>query len=299
MVGPSARRAAANSLRQNHGYSTRRACSLVDTPRSGLYYQPRQATDEEALRSQIRDLARRNPRFGCPRIQACLEREGLKVNHKRVHRIWKDEGLSLERKRPRRRQYGPRLEVVNKALGPNHVWSYDFLEDRTARGGRLRCLTILDEYTRESLAIEVARSIGSEKVLEVLGRLVDERGVPEFIRSDNGPEFVAKAVQDWLEKKKCGALFITPGSPWENPYIESFNGKFRDECLNREIFLNGREAQIIIEQWRQDYNTLRPHSSLGYLTPKEYAEQVAGFSRATPSCRRQPAETRTMMEILS
>ena len=277
----------------------RRACNLVDTPRSGLYYLQRRSADEEALKAAIHLLARLHPRYGCPRIQVCLEREGWRVNHKRVHRIWQEEGLSLQRKRPRRRQCGPRIEIVNKALGANHVWSYDFVEDRTDRGGRLRCLPVLDEYTRECLAIEVEPSIGAQRVILTLERLFNLRGVPDFIRSDNGPEFVAKAVQDWLAEKACGTLFITPGSPWENAYIESFNGKFRDECLNREIFLNGREAQMIIENWRQEYNTLRPHSSLGNLTPEEFARQRAGSGRATPSLHRPSAETQTGVTILS
>jgi putative transposase len=149
------------------------------------------------------------------------------------------------------------------------------------------------------LAIEVEPSIGAQRVIMTLQQLFITRGVPTFIRSDNGPEFVAKAIQKWLAEKECGALFITPGSPWENPFIESFNGKFRDECLNREVFLNGREAKQIIENWRCEYNTLRPHSSLGYLTPVEFAQQGAGSGRASPSLCRHPAETQSRLEILS
>jgi len=164
-------------------------------------------------------------------------------------------------------------EIVNKAEYPNHVWGYDFVEDRTERGGKLRILAIIDEYTRECLAIRVAPSIPALAVVGILEWLFLTRGVPKFLRSDNGPEFVARAVCRWLETSGCQTLFITPGSPWENGYIESFNDKLRDECLNREVFRNGREAQAIVENWRQEYNNYRPHSSLGYLTPAEFARR--------------------------
>ena len=183
------------------------------------------------------------------------------------------EGLALPIRRPKRRQYGLKGEVLLKAEYPLHVWTYDILEDRTERGSRLRILTVLDEYTRESLAIWVGRSISAQTVVENLKWLFMDRGTPEHIRSDNGPEFIAKAVRERLEESGCRTMYIEPGSPWENPYIESFNGKLRDECLNREIFRNGLEAQIVIENWREEYNHYRPHSSLGYLTPTEFAER--------------------------
>ena len=164
-------------------------------------------------------------------------------------------------------------EIVNKAEYPNHVWSYDFVEDRTERGGKLRILAIIDEYTRECLAIRVAPSIPALAVIETLEWLFLTRGVPKHIRSDKGPEFVSKVVCQWLEESGCQTLFINPGSPWENGYIESFIDKLRDECLNREVFRNGREAQVIVENWRQEYNNYRPHSSLGYLTPVEFARR--------------------------
>ena len=164
-------------------------------------------------------------------------------------------------------------EIVNKAEYPNHVWSYDFMEDRTEPGGKLRILNVIDEYTRECLAIRIEPSIPASTVIEVLEWLFLTRGVPKYIRSDNGPEFVAKAVCGWLEKSGCQTLFIEPGSPWENGHIESFNDKLRDECLNCEIFRSGKEAQVIVEAWRQEYNNYRPHSSLGYLTPVEFAKR--------------------------
>ena len=168
---------------------------------------------------------------------------------------------------------GPAGEIINRAAYPNHVWSYDFVEDRTERGGKLRILVVIDEYTRECLAIRVEPSIPASVVIEVLEWLFLTRRVPKFLRSDNGPEFVAKAVRNWLAESGCQTLFITPGSPWENGYIESFNDKLRDECLNREVFRNGREAQAFVENWRQEYNNYRPHSSLGYLTPVEFARR--------------------------
>ena len=183
---------------------------------------------------------------------------------------------------------GPVGEIVNKAEYPNHVWSYDFVEDRTERGGKLRILVIIDEYTRECLAIRIAASIPASVVVEILEWLFLTRGVPKYLRSDNGPEFVAKAVCQWLEESGCQTLFITPGSPWENGYIESFIDKLRDECLNREIFRNGREAQTIVEAWRQEYNDYRPHSSLDYLTPTEFARQY--YQRNHAEGERKPRE---------
>jgi len=246
---------------------------VVGLSRSLLRYVARRRKDEATLIRKIHDLAVRNSRYGYRRITALLRREGWKVNRKRVHRIWKSEGLGLPRRRPRRRRIGPVGEIVNKAEYPNHVLSYDFVEDRTERGGKLRILVVIDEYTRECLATRIAPSIPASVVVEVLEWLLLTRGVPKYLRSDNGPEFVAKVVCQWLEESGCQTLFINPGSPWENGYIESFIDKLRDECLNREIFRNGKEAQTIVEAWRQEYNNYRPHSSLDYLTPLEFARQ--------------------------
>lgn len=256
------------------------ACRLLGISRSVVSYKERRRPDEEALKERIRSLAFRHGRYGYRRITALLRREGKKVNAKRVHRIWKSEGLSLPQKRPKRRQYGPKGEVLRKAEYPLHVWTYDILEDRTERGNKLRILTILDEYTRENLGILVSRSILAKMVVEDLKWLFHVRGIPEHIRSDNGPEFIAKAVREWLSESGCRTIYIEPGSPWENPYIESFNGKLRDECLNREIFRNTLEAQVIIESWREEYNRHRPHSSLGYLTPEEFATRCAAGERS-------------------
>jgi len=294
MVTPSARRAAVRHLVGQEIASERRGCQMVEVSRSYVRYEPRPRPEDGTLRATIRSLARRHKRFGYRRIADLLRRKGIEVNTKRVHRIWKAEGLNLPARCPRRRQRGPKGEVLHRAEKPNHVWSYDFMEDRTERGGRLRILTVLDEYTRESLAIRVERSFGSQKVIETLDRLVAQRGAPDHIRSDNGPEFVARAVQEWIGARGCRTIFINPGSPWENPYIESFNGKFRDECLNMEVFASGKEAQMIVEAWRKDYNTYRPHSSLGYLTPAEFADRSGSSSRATPSFRFQNESTRAL-----
>lgn len=287
MVTPPARKAGVAYLREAREYSERKGCALVGISRSAMRYTPRPRAGDEELSKRIRELARRHKRYGYRRIGALLRREGWQVNIKRVHRIWKREGFGLRRRRPKRRRCGPKAEVVCRAEERNHVWTYDFLEDRTERGGRLRILVILDEYTRESLRIRVEKSIPSRMVIEELKWLFRTRGAPRYLRSDNGPEFVAKAVQEWLRKAGCGTLYIEPGSPWENPYIESFNGKFRDECLNREIFRNGREAQLVVEIWRKEYNEYRPHSSLGYLTPSEFGLAAESSSRATPSFRLQ------------
>jgi len=294
MVTPSARKAGVRHLVGHGIVSERRACRLVEVSRSCVRYAPRPLPSDETLRQEIRILAGRHKRFGYRRIAALLRRKGIEVNTKRVHRIWKAEGLSLRARRPKRRRCVPKGEVIRKAERANHVWTYDFMEDRTERGGRLRILTVLDEYTRKSLAIRVERCMDSHRVIETLAHLVAERGAPDHIRSDNGPEFVAQAVQEWIRARGARTLFITPGSPWENAYIESFNGKFRDECLNMEVFKNGKEAQMMVEAWRKEYNEHRPHSSLGYLTPAEFAGRSGSSSRATPSFRFQNESPRAL-----
>ena len=230
---------------------------------------PKVKDDEEALTQRIVELACEYGRYGYRRITALLWQEGWQVNHKRVERIWRQEGLKVPKKQPKR----GRLWLNDGScirLRPerrNHVWSYDFVHDRTYTGKAYRLLTVLDEWPRECLAIEVDWKLNSERVLACLARLFVERGVPDYIRSDNGPEFTAEAVREWLGRIGGKTLFIEPGSPWENGYIESFNGKLRDELLNREIFYTLKEAQILIERWRRHYNGVRPHSSLGYRPP--------------------------------
>jgi transposase InsO family protein len=229
------------------------------------------------------ELAGQYGRYGYRRITAMLRREGWRVNHKRVERLWRREGLKVPAKQPKRRRLWlndgscVRLRPQHR----DHVWSYDFVYARTHDGRPLRMLTLIDEFTRECLAIDVERRLTSEQVLERLSDLFVRRGVPQYIRSDNGPEFTALKVREWLERVDVQTLFIEPGSPWENGYIESFNGKLRDELLNGEIFETLLEAKVLIERWRVEYNTIRPHSSLGYSPPAPEARQPHKATSAT------------------
>jgi transposase InsO family protein len=227
------------------------------------------ATDEPRLVTRIVELAKAYGRYGYRRITALLQREGWKVNHKRVERIWRRKGLKVPRKQPKRGRLwlADGSCIRRRAEHRNHVWSYDFVFDRTCDGRPLRMLTMVDEYTRECLAIDVARRLNSEDVLDRLEQLFVWRGPPDFIRSDNGAEFTATAVREWLARLGVQTLYVAPGSPWENGYVESFNGKLRDELLDREIFYTLREAKVLTARWRQEYNTIRPHSSLGYRPP--------------------------------
>lgn len=257
------------------GISCRRACVLLSVARSTLNYEPKRSQRDGELLALIQRLAREHPRYGYPRIWALLRRTGYQVNHKRVYRLWREYGLSL-RRRKRRRRRGPQAERPPVATRANEVWAYDFVHDRCANGQKLKCLAVVDEYTRECVAIEVNQRIKAGRVIEVLQSLMAQRGAPRYLRSDNGPEFVAHAVQAWLEQSEIGPVHIDPGKPWQNGMAESFIGKLRDECLNLEWFHTLEEARIIIEQYRRHYNRERPHSSLGYLTPTEMANESAG-----------------------
>jgi len=221
------------------------------------------------LVARIIELATQYGRYGYRRITAMLRQEGWQVNHKRVERIWRQEGLKVPKKQPKRRRlwFNDGSCIRLRPERKDHVWSYDFVTARTDEGRAFRILNIIDEYTRECLTMLVKRRITSQDVLDQLFELIIFRGIPEHIRSDNGPEFTAKAVRDWLNRLGVKTLFIEPGSPWENGYIESFNGKLRDELLNREIFTTITEAKVLIGQWRREYNQVRPHSSLGYRPP--------------------------------
>jgi transposase InsO family protein len=264
------------------GVAERHACQVLGQPRSTQRYQAHARGDEEAMTKAIVRLARKYGRYGYRRITALLQAEGWRVNHKRVERIWRQEGVKVPKKQPKRHRLwlhdgsGVRLRPERR----NHVWAYDFVAVRTYEGRPLRLLTIVDEYTRECLAIEVARSLRADDVIFRLTDLFVEHGQPAYLRSDNGPEFTAKAVRQWLKQLGIGPLFIEPGSPWENGYNESFNGKLRDELLNGEIFYTVREAQVLIEGWRQHYNHIRPHSSLGYKPPAPEAKTpMASFDQ--------------------
>ena len=228
-------------------------------------------------------LASQYGRYGYRRVTALLRNEGWEINHKRVERIWRQEGLKVPGKQPKRGRLwlNDGSCVRLRAEYRDHVWSYDFVQDRTADGRPIRILTLIDEYSRECLSLLVARRLNSQNVLDELSSLFLDRGIPEYIRSDNGPEFTAKAVRRWLGKIGVSTLYIEPGSPWENGYNESFNGKLRDELLNGEIFYTLKEAQVLIEGWRCEYNTIRPHSSLGYKPPAP--EVIQANSCTSPS----------------
>jgi putative transposase len=241
----------------------------VGVTRSSYRYQGRESEEEQLLIRRMTELALQYGRYGYRRITALLRNEGWQVNHKRIERLWRAEGLKVPQRQPKRGRLWLndgsciRLRPEHK----NHVWSYDFVHDRTRDGRALRMLTILDEYSRECLAIDVGRKFTQDAVLHRLTDLFFRRGVPEHIRSDNGSEFTAKAVRSWLSRLGVRTLYIEPGSPWENGYIESFNGKLRDELLDREVFDTLLEAKVLVERWKLEYNHIRPHSSLGYRPP--------------------------------
>jgi transposase InsO family protein len=249
--------------------SERRACRVIGQCRATQHYRPHRPDDEGALRQRIVELARAYGRYGYLRITALLRQEGWRVNHKRVERIWRQEGLKVPQRQPKRARLwlADGSCIRRRPAYPNHVWAYDFVMDRTQDGRALKMLTIVDEYTRECVAIEVRRSLKATDVQEVLGELFLARGCPAHIRSDNGPEFIARSLRQWFAQLEIAPLFIEPGSPWENGYVESFNGKFRDELLNGELFYTLWEAQVVTERWRQAYNRFRPHSALGYRPP--------------------------------
>jgi putative transposase len=269
VIAPDSKRQAVRQAVEALDVSERKACNVIGQPRSTQRYDKQVPDDEDLLRQRIIELASEYGRYGYRRVTGLLRNEGWIVNHKRVQRIWREEGLKVPQKQPKRgRLWLNDGSVVRlRPLFPKHVWSYDFMEDRTYNGVKFRILNVIDEYTREYLAVKVARRLTSHDVVEVLTDLFIEQGVPVHIRSDNGSEFIAKRVRDWLERLQVRPLYIEPGSPWENGYIESFNGKMRDELLNGEIFYSLKEAQVLIEMWRKHYNTVRPHSSLGYRPP--------------------------------
>lgn len=253
------------------GVSQRRACGLVRLSRSVRQYRSVRQPDT-TLEERIKALAGQHPRYGYLRVWALLRREGQEVNHKRVHRLWRKLKLQVPRRRKKKR-YVSGGQVPLRAEHPNHVWTWDFIYDTTADGRTLRCLTISDEFTREGLAIRTRRRFPAERALEVLEELIQEHGVPLFLRSDNGPEFIAAKLKEWLAKHGIRTHYIEPGAPWQNGYGESFNGKFRDECLNMEVYYSEAEAQAVHEHYLRNYNTERPHSSLKYRTPAEFKTQ--------------------------
>ncbi|MEI8152276.1 MAG: IS3 family transposase [Hyphomicrobiales bacterium] len=296
LLSPARRRACIEQVREVMHVSERRACAALGQHRSTQRKVPRGHEDEERLTADIIALARQYGRYGYRKIAGLLEQAGWIVNDKRVERIWRREGLKVPHKQPKR----GRLWLADGScirLRPehrNHVWSYDFVEDRTHDGRKYRMLNVIDEFTHECLAIRIARKLKAIDVIDVLSDLFILRGVPGHIRSDNGPEFVAKAVQEWITAVGAKTAYITPGSPWENGYVESFNARLRDELLNGEIFYTLREAQIVIESWRRHFNAIRPHESLGYKPPAP--EVFVPAFAAWPAALRRSASPATLAQ---
>jgi len=264
------------------GLSARRGCELIGISKSVFCYRYKpKDDDEDKIRERMKELAQKRKRFGCPRLHVLLRREGFLMNHKRTERIYREEKLSLRRKRKRKGASGLRLELP-KPERRNHIWSMDFVSDAAVDSRKIKALTIVDEYTRKCHRIEVDTSITGLRVCRVLNEIGDKEGYPEIIITDNGPEFISRALDEWAYRKGIKLHPIEPGKPVENAYIESFNGRLRDECLNENWFMNLAHARQIIEEWRIDYNEARPHSSLGYLTPEEFIEKEVNLAACSP-----------------
>ncbi|WP_338927568.1 IS3 family transposase (plasmid) [Mycetohabitans endofungorum] len=254
------------------GLSERRACALMSVARSALHYESKLAGRDAPVLAAMSILSAQYPRYGYRRIRIFLKRQGHPISADRAWRLWRLAGLQVPRRRPRRRVSVHRLRP-QPATAARHVWAYDFVFDACANGQQLKCLTVIDEYTRECLAIDVAGSIRCARVVEILSQLVSMHGAPRYLRSDNGPEFVSRAILKWAADNGMDMALSDPGKPWQNGADESFNGKFRDECLSLEWFRSRPEAKVVIEQWRRHYNAIRPHSSLDYLTPNEFKQR--------------------------
>jgi len=269
--------------------SERRSCQLMGIRRSSYRFQP-VARDDGGLAVKLHEIAAEDATAGYRTAWAYLRQEGLWVNHKRVQRVWKEEGLTQPAKKGRKRATGGSVPL--QATHVNHVWTYDFIHDRTEDGQALRFLTVEDEYTREGLAVATGRSMPADRVIEVLKVLFGERGAPEYLRSNNGPELVATKLVEWLSERGAQTHHIDPGSPWQNAYGESFNAILRRECLNRELFYGVLEARVKAEAWRQRYNNRRPHSSLGYRTPVQFRDgvRVPLLERGRPSTHHRSRE---------
>ncbi len=287
-MSPTRRRSCVKHVQTQLRVSERRACGMVDQPRSSQRYQSQPREENEALVKRMLGLVKRHPRYGYRRVWALLRSEGFIVNRKRVHRLWKKEGLKVPVKQHKRRRLGSSASgiVRQRATHKDHVWAWDFIHDRTEDGRTLKWLSLVDEFTRECLALECRRSFKSGDVIDVLNELFIVRGVPRHIRSDNGPEFIATAIRAWLESARVMTLYIEPGAPWENGYAESFHGRLRDELLESELFTCLAEAKLLSTQWRLEYNHRRPHSSLGYVTPASFAASLA-----QPPLRAAPCAT--------
>jgi len=268
---PADRRNVIVSLREDHQFSERQACIIAGLCRSSYRYEAQPKNDTE-IRDRLRELAEQRHRFGAPRLHILLRREGYLINHKRTERLYREEGLSLRLKKRKKRQSHLRI-LLDRPERINQHWSMDFVSDNLYNGRRFRVLTVVDNFSRECPVMEADHSLTGQRVARVLDRIALVRGLPQVITVDNGPEFISKALDLWAVENKVRLRFIAPGKPVQNAFIESFNGRLRDECLNEHIFVNLHNAQQIIESWRQDYNTNRPHSSLKNMTPEEYSTE--------------------------
>jgi transposase InsO family protein len=291
MVSPSTKRRAVKAVVEEGVGTTAQACRALGLSRSSYYRNSTASLESRQMHGQIVQLSQDHPRYGYRRVTALLRRDGHELNAKRVQRVRRREGLQVSRKQRKLRRMGVSTAQRQRAIHTNQVWSWDFVEDQTENGTRFRVLTLMDEHTRECLVTHVDWSIRAVDVIRVVEAAMARYGVPEHLRSDNGPEFIAYAIGDWLKKKFVKTIYITPGSPWENAYIESFHDKLRDECMNREIFGSLWEARVVIEQWRLYYNAERPHSSLGYRTPEEFAGRTNGCSRLRSGFALPPSRT--------
>ncbi len=286
MVSPPQRRRAVELLCERLGVSQRRACEIVGQHRSTQRYEPVAADPDRDLRAELRDFAREHSRWGYRRAHAVLVRDGWRVNRKKVQRLWREEGLRVPPKQRKRRRAGDSDADAGllEAEHPDHVWALDFQFDVTASGRKIKILHVLDEFTRESLADLVDYSIDADATVACLDKVASARGrCPSFVRCDNGPELTANALRDWCEFTSTKTCYIDPGSPWQNPWVESYGARMRDELLSIEQFDSLLEAQVLVADWQTDYNTYRPHSALGMLTPAEYAERWAKDNPKKPS----------------
>lgn len=285
MVSPTRRREAVQEVQTTLEVSERRACKAIGQPRSTQRYEPREHGLDQLLIKRMHELVRRHPRYGYRRIWALLRANGWRVNRKRIWRLWNREGFKVPQKQRKKRRLGSSANGIirRRCEHKDHVWAWDFIHDRDERSRPLKCFALVDEFTRECLALEVERSMTGLDVIDVLSQVMLIRGAPRHIRSDNGPEFIAQAIQHYLEKVNVSTLYIKPGAPWENGYAESFFSRLRDELLNCELFADLLEAKQMAAYWQNQYNHRRPHSSLDYRTPAAYAASLGGSAPEPPA----------------
>jgi putative transposase len=287
MVSPTARRRAVKYLCERRKFSERRACCLIEQPRETNRYQGKERAGEQMLLKRLYGLSTRVPRYGYRRLTDKLREEGWRVNRKRVYRLCRREGIKVFPKQ-KRRQIRQKSEIF-KAARKNEIWSYDFLFDQTTEGKTLKFLTVLDLFTREAHTIAVERRMTALQVTHILEELFSLHGAPAYLQSDNGAEFVAEVIKTFLAQRGTATQYIPPGAPWQNGHIESFHDKLRDECLNRELFLTLKEAKVVVEEWRNEYNSIRPHSALGRIPPAAFAARLSSNSGSKRVIHRAPS----------